>query len=58
MTKAVYYPRVKTINFYDPYGNITGGMRGNIATRKFWKLIKKGEFPRLSLSKEVKYSIN
>lgn len=57
MTKTVYYPRVKSINFYDPFGNITGGMSGKIAGQKFFRMVKIGKMPRISLRKKVQVTI-
>ncbi len=56
-TRTIYYPRAKSINFYDTFGNITGGIRGSLARKKFIRLLKSGCLARISLRKNVKYSI-
>lgn len=53
MSTTVYYPRVRSINFYDDFGVATGGMRGGIAKEKFIRLLKSGQIPRISLRKKV-----
>jgi hypothetical protein len=53
MCTTVYYPRIKSLNFYDDFGVATGGMRGGIAKEKFIRLLKAGKFPRISLRKKV-----
>lgn len=52
--RVIYYPRIKSINFYNAKGIVTGGMIGSIAKSKFCRLVKAGTFPRISLSKKVK----
>lgn len=52
--KAVYYPRIQSINFYDVHGVVCGGMLGSMARDKFRRLLKEGRFPRISLRKHVK----
>lgn len=52
---AIYYPLINSIYFYNGKGRIIGGMSGgDLARRKFWRLVKSGVFPRISLSKEVR----
>ena len=53
MCTTVYYPRIKSLNFYDDFGVTTGGMRGGIAKEKFIRLLKSGQIPRISLRKKV-----
>lgn len=53
MSTTVYYPRIKSINFYDDFGMVCGGMYGRIARKKFIRLLKAGKLPRLSLRKKV-----
>lgn len=53
MCTTVYYPRIKSLNFYDDFGVATGGMRGGIAKEKFIRLLKSGQIPRISLRKKV-----
>ena len=53
MCTTIYYPRIKSLNFYDHYGVVTGGMRGGIAKEKFIRLLKSGQIPRISLRKKV-----
>lgn len=50
--RVIYYPRIRTIGFYNEKGRIAGLMSGPIAKRKFWRLVKSGVFPRISLAKE------
>lgn len=57
MSTTVYYPRIKSINFYDDFGMVCGGMYGRIAKEKFHRLLKAGKFPRISLRKKVKDSL-
>lgn len=55
INRVIYYPRIKSIDFYNERGMLMGGMRGgDLARRKFWRLVKSGIIPRISLSKEVK----
>ena len=53
MSTTVYYPRVRSINFYDNNGVVCGGMYGLVAKEKFIRLLKSGKFPRISLRKKV-----
>ena len=53
MCTTIYYPRIKSLNFYDHFGVVTGGLRGGVAKDKFIRMIKAGEFPRISLRKKV-----
>lgn len=50
--RVIYYPRIRTIVFYNEKGRIAGSMSGPIAKRKFWRLVKSGVFPIISLAKE------
>lgn len=52
--RVIYYPRIRTIVFYNEKGRIAGSMSGPIAKRKFWRLVKSGVFPRICLAKEAK----
>ena len=52
---VIYYPRINSIEFYNERGMLIGGMSGSdLARRKFWRLVKSGVFPRISLAKKVK----
>lgn len=42
MSTVVYYPRIKSINFYDAFGNLYSGMRGSVAREKFFRMIRAG----------------
>lgn len=53
MKRTVYYPRIKSINFYDVDGVVCGGMMGDIARNKFYRMLKSGKWPRVSLRKHV-----
>lgn len=57
MSTTVYYPRAKSINFYDIHGVVSGGITGSMASDKFWRMMKEGKFPRISLRKEVRVTI-
>ena len=57
MSTTVYYPRVRSINFYDNNGVVCGGMYGLVAKEKFIRLLKSGKFPRISLRKKVRISL-
>lgn len=52
--RVIYYPRIRTIGFYNEKGRIAGSMSGPIAKRKFWRLVKSGVFPRICLAKKAK----
>lgn len=52
MKTAIYYPRMKSIIFYKE-GRIFAGIWGNGARRKFWRLVRNGEFPKISLRKSI-----
>ena len=54
MSTVVYYPRIKSINFYDETGIVRFGMIGSTARDKFRRLLKEGRFPRISFRKHVK----
>lgn len=51
MCTTIYYPRIKKITFYGDNGVMTGWMSGGIAKEKFFRLLKQGRMPRISLSK-------
>lgn len=53
MSTIVYYPRVRSINFYDNNGVLQGGMIGLFAKEKFIRLLKSGKLPRISLRRKV-----
>ena len=53
MSTTVYYPRVRSINFYDNNGMLQGGMIGLFAKEKFIRLLKSGTLPRISLRRKV-----
>ena len=53
MCTTVYYPRVRSINFYDNNGVLQGGMIGLFAKEKFIRLLKSGKLPRISLRRKV-----
>jgi len=53
MSTTVYYPRVRSINFYDNNGVLQGGMIGLFAKEKFIRLLKSGKLPRISLRRKV-----
>ena len=57
MSTTVYYPRIKSLNFYDNFGVATGGMRGLVAREKFIRLLKAGKFPRISLRGKVRVAL-
>lgn len=57
MSTTVYYPRVRSINFYDNNGVLQGGMIGLFAKEKFIRLLKSGKLPRISLRKKVRISL-
>ncbi len=54
MKRTVYYPRIKSINFYDVDGVVCGGMSGSVAVKKFWRLVAMLRIPRISLSTKVR----
>lgn len=54
---TVYYPLIKSINFYDANGVVCGGMTGNLARGKFDRLVKGGTLPRISLRRKVKVQL-
>lgn len=54
---TVYYPRIKSINFYGADGLVCGGMTGKMARDKFIRLIKSGKWPRFSLRKQVRIAL-
>lgn len=56
-TKAVYYPRIQSINFYDVHGVVCGGMLGRIARDKFHRMLREGKWPRISLRKHVRITL-
>lgn len=57
MSTVVYYPRIKSLNFYDDFGIATGGMRGGIAKEKFHRMVRDGKCPRISLRKRVRVAL-
>ena len=57
MCTTVYYPRVRNISFYDNNGMMAGGMFGLIAKEKFFRLLKAGKFPRVSLRRKVRVAL-
>jgi len=57
MSTTIYYPRIKSINFYDEDGLICGGIHGSIAHGKFIRMLKSGDFPKISLKKKVQVSL-
>ena len=54
---TVYYPLIKSINFYDANGVVCGGMTGSLARGKFDRLVKSGTLPRISLRRKVKVQL-
>ncbi len=54
MKRTVYYPRIKSINFYDVDGVVCGGMSGSVAVKKFWRLVASFRFPKVSLANKVR----
>ena len=57
MSTTVYYPRIRNISFYDNNGMVAGGMFGLIAKEKFFRLLKAGKFPRVSLRGKVRVAL-
>lgn len=57
MSTIVYYPRVRSINFYDNNGVLQGGIHGLFAKEKFHRLLRAGKLPRISLRKKVRISL-
>lgn len=55
--KAIYYPRIPSINFYDNEGVVCGGITGSMAKDKFARMVKEGRLPLLSLRKHVRTTI-
>lgn len=57
-TTAVYYPRIGQMSFYDAYGKIVGSFMGkSLARDKFYRLLKAGKMPRISLRKRVRITL-
>ena len=50
MCTTVYYPRIKSLNFYDDFGVATGGMRGGIAKAEQQGRVRMGKNERWILS--------
>lgn len=57
MSTVVYYPRIRSINFYDAFGNLCSGMRGSVAREKFFRLVLTGRIPRISMRTRVSSSL-
>lgn len=57
MSTVVYYPRIKSINFYDTEGIVCGGMTGSIAVNKVRRMLKSLKLPRISLRKHVRVAL-
>ena len=55
--KAVYYPRIQSINFYDETGIVRFGMTGSTARDKFRRMLREGKWPRISLRKHVRITL-
>lgn len=54
MSTVIYYPRIKSLNFYDTDGIVCGGMSGSMAVSKFRRMLSEGKWPRISLRKHVR----
>ena len=56
-TKAVYYPRIQSFNWYDADGIVRGGITGSTARDKFRRMLREGKWPRISLRKHVRITL-
>lgn len=57
MTTTIYYPRIKSINYYDENGVVCGGITGSMASAKFTRMVRSGDLPRISLRSKVRVSL-